>query len=182
MSFTVTIFKKNGLAECTKFFNSQVKNESSEWEKLLNDEDLKKENVKFVIVDFVNIKKDAPLYAYKVHRCPYVDIRYDDDVEGSLAYPQKAPLVAKEIKEWTLNYIKLIRNVNDEVAVERAGTMTADQTNNNWITPTVIAAGVGVGVVAAVVYKQVQKRKKRGDIYNLHEYKVPSDNNDEQVL
>lgn len=182
MAFTVTLFKKNGLLECTKFLGSD---KNSEWSKLLADDDLKKAKVVFALVDINNIKAEAPLYAHKVHRCPYIDIRFEDTIDNSLAYPAQAPLVASEIKEWIFNYIKLVNDVQSSInnPEKRDGELQSEGTTATWVTPTILGGGLLVGAIVGgvMIIREREKNRYLDTEEFLNIYDQNNDNNDDVI-
>lgn len=130
MDVTLTLFKKSGSKEDNVFTGTFAGPEDhpGEWYLLTSDPELIATGLKFVIVEFVDVKNLTDGYAAKVKRTPHIDIRYKENYSGSLGYPRGSLLLAKDIKTWAINFIKSIYPDTEPEAVATSPAVTNSST------------------------------------------------------
>jgi hypothetical protein len=201
MDVTLTLFKKSGSKEDDIFTGTFAGPEDhpGEWYLLTSDSELIASGMKFVVVEFSDVKALPNGYATKVKRTPHLDIRYKDNYSGSLGYPRGSSLLAKDIKTWVLNFIKTIYpnlepkvTIPDSVETETSTTRDVKTTtkksiqppkkitNSGWLWPSVAVGGVLVAAAGAFLGTQLLGDEEKDGIGPL--LLVDGDDSDEEEL
>lgn len=179
MSVTLTFFKRKGDKQSDIFrgTNDGPGSAPSQWELLTRDKDLKDAGLKFLVVEYVNTT-DLPVgYERKVQRTPYIDLRWNEDVRNSVAYPGRSPLSLFNIKTWTLEVIEdfktraetptqppelkettqdLVASATSDAAVR--STEVATDGSPSWLKPVVLTTSFAALAFAAVVGTGLDKK------------------------
>lgn len=162
INFTLTFFCKKGSIPCDEFLGKYLEpnDPPTQWSMVTNDEELKQAGIKIEVYNYTTVDTLPPGYRRKINRTPHLDIRYQENIMGSIDYPQKSPLTAVSIKKWALEFVN---NTIGAYPISRDNRSNITTTNNpsqienedgqkskKWIAPVIVGGSLFAALCAVV--------------------------------